>query len=306
MTNRFGTPGNDVLTGTSGDDNFWDGRGNDTMFGGYGNDTFFSGGGADTFFGEGGNDTVNYSGTPGTAGVYANLADGLGGEFGSASDHYSSIENITGTNYRDWIVGDANANVLRGLAGDDYIEGGAGGDTLDGGTGVDGLIYSHSTARVVVDLLNNTASGGDATGDTISGFENLLGSHYSDILSGTNGANIIRGDDGSDVINGRGGDDTIDGGRGNDIMTGGSGNDTFRFEEYAAGGADHITDFDVDHDTITFNTYDGGGYTVHLANFNVYAQTVDVIIDFANAGSVTLDHMAFGDVNSVTGRIEIV
>jgi hypothetical protein len=35
-----------------------------------------------------------------------------------------------------------------------------------------------------VDLSNNTASGGHAAGETISGFENLAGSRCSDVLSG--------------------------------------------------------------------------------------------------------------------------
>ena len=33
---------------------------------------------------------------------------------------------------------------------------------------------------------NNTASGGDAEGDTISGFENLIGSDHNDDLAGNN------------------------------------------------------------------------------------------------------------------------
>ncbi len=84
-------------------------------------------------------------------------------------------------------------------------------------------LRSSSTARVVVDLLNNTASGGHATGDSISGFEDSTGSRYSDVLSGGNDDNRINGGRGADSINGRGGNDMINGGEGNDVLTGGSG-----------------------------------------------------------------------------------
>ena len=144
MAFKYGTDLNDTLVGTSGDDVFYSYGGDDTMFGGNGNDTFKAGPGSDFMFGEGGSDTVDYSSIvvqPSTnvfTGVYVSLADGLGGEIGSSElDHYSSIENVTGSSYNDAIAGDGNANVIRGLAGNDFIQGGGGGDTLEGGSGID-------------------------------------------------------------------------------------------------------------------------------------------------------------------------
>ncbi len=261
MAIRNGTAGNDTLTGTNDADFFFAGAGDDTMFGGYGNDTFYASAGQDFMFGESGSDTVDYSAVTeqpsflGFNGVYVVLQEGWGAELGtSARDYYSSIENVTGSNFNDAIQGDGNANIIRGLNGNDFIEGAGGADTLEGGNGIDGLIYATSNARVVVDLLNNTASGGHAAGDVISGFENLAGSSYSDILSGTNGANIIEGGEGNDAINARNGNDTIDGGRGNDVLTGGSGFDTFVFSTFDDNtGTDRIMDFDVDRDTIRFD-----------------------------------------------------
>ena len=316
MATRKGTAGDDTLYGTSSDDFFHAAAGDDTMFGGLGNDTFYSGAGQDFMFGEGGSDTVDYSAIAeqpsffGFTGVYVVLQEGWGVETGSAArDFYSSIENVTGSNFNDAIQGDGNPNVIRGLDGDDWIEGLGGADTLQGGNGTDGLVYSHSNARVVVDLLNNTASGGHAAGDVISGFENLAGSAFNDILSGTNGANLIEGGTGNDTINARGGNDTITGGDGDDVMTGGSGFDTFVFREDTDTATDRILDFDVTRDMIEFDIDgDGGvGYSyIYTYNPMNYSYTVDVIIDLANAGTVILEDLSLSAAGSVTDRVEFV
>ena len=172
----------------------------------------------DTFNGGDGTDTVDYSNVAeqqpeyflGRTGVIVNLANGIGGEVGEAYDHFDSIENITGSNFDDAIFGDANVNVLRGMDGNDIIEGGAGGDTLDGGGGSDTLSYAGSNTRVTVNLQNNTATGGHATGDVISLFENITGSAFNDTLTGNNDANTIEGGAGADTLDGAGGfNDTV-------------------------------------------------------------------------------------------------
>ena len=68
--------------------------------------------------------------------------------------------------------GSANADDLRG-GGNDTIEGGAVADSLTGGTGTDFLSYAGSTVGVSVSLGTGAVSGGDAAGDTISGFEGV-------------------------------------------------------------------------------------------------------------------------------------
>jgi Ca2+-binding RTX toxin-like protein len=79
----------------------------------------------------------------------------------------------------------------------------------------------------------NTASGGDAAGDTFTGIEQLLGSSYSDTLAGDAGNNILNGWLGSDVL------------------TGGVGLDAFVFNTaLGAANVDQITDFSVADDTI--------------------------------------------------------
>jgi Ca2+-binding RTX toxin-like protein len=297
MAIRRGTNGADILTGTSGDD------------------TFFASAGADQMIGGNGADTVDYSAIVeqprtwyGVNGVYVDLSSGFGGEVGGEADTYSGIENVTGSNFDDAILGDNTCNVLRGLGGRDIIEGLGGADTLQGGDGIDSLLYQQSTARVVVDLLHNTASGGHATGDTISGFENLAGSRYSDVLSGSNEDNWINGGRGADTINGRGGNDTIDGGEGNDVMTGGSGFDTFVF--WGLAGNDRIMDFDVERDTLRLEADGNASASITVGNYNPYAMTFDVVVELSDAngevGTVVLEDIFIGDVNQVLGQIEIV
>jgi serralysin len=96
--------------------------------------------------------------------------------------------------------------------------GGAGADDLDGGAGSDALSYATSGAGVAIDLKKGTATGGDATGDTIFDCENVIGSAFADKLTG---------DDDNNLLQGGGGDDTLDGGGNWDLLDGGAGNDTY-------------------------------------------------------------------------------
>src|SRR4030095_15350038 len=104
----------------------------------------------------------------------SNNANNAGGD--AAGDTLSQVENLLGSQQGDNLTGDANANV---------IEGGKGGDTLAGGLGIDTASYASSAAGVTVDLTNNgNNAGGDALGDMLSGFENLIGSGLDDDLRG--------------------------------------------------------------------------------------------------------------------------
>lgn len=156
-------------------------------------------------------------------------------------------DDIVGTEGDDDLSGDGGMNGIYGLGGDDSLQGhggddlieagdgcdtvsgGAGADTLDGGAGEDVLYYYGSQAGVRIDLGAGTASGGDAEGDVISGFEHIYGSNAADVLTGDAGGNTLFGYGGADVINGMGGDDVIRGGAGADTLDGGDGTDWLRY-----------------------------------------------------------------------------
>ena len=100
---------------------------------------------------------------------------------------------------------------------DSGVNGSELGDTLDGGAGSDTASYAGSAEGVTVDLAAGTASGGDATGDTLTSIENVTGSDHADTLTGDSGANTLTGGAGAD---------TLTGGAGDDILIGGAGTDT--------------------------------------------------------------------------------
>lgn len=99
--------------------------------------------------------------------------------------------------------------------GDDYIYAGAGADLIDGDIGSNTVDYSNSDAAVKVDLLNDTASGGYAEGDTLIDITSIVGSNVGrDYIYGTDGDNEIYGMGGADILQGGAGADLIDGGDG--------------------------------------------------------------------------------------------
>ncbi|MDD7912172.1 DUF5801 repeats-in-toxin domain-containing protein, partial [Pseudovibrio exalbescens] len=116
----------------------------------------------------------------------------------------------------DTVIGGAGNDTIDGGKGNDVLEGGAGADALYGGEGNDTASYAGSSEAVTVNLADGTASGGDATGDTLSSIENLIGSDHDDTLTGDDNANQIEGGLGADLLTGGEGNDTIKGGEGTD------------------------------------------------------------------------------------------
>ena len=109
------------------------------------------------------------------------------------------------------------ADILRGLGGNDMLFGGSGNDTLEGGPGADTLIggpgmdtadYSASASAVSVNLLTGLGSGGDAQGDILGGIENIVGSAFNDTLTGGAGNDTLTGGAGNDIVDGLSGSDT--------------------------------------------------------------------------------------------------
>jgi Ca2+-binding RTX toxin-like protein len=236
-----GSANNDSLTGDAADN---------ALYGGGGTDTLTGGAGADSLDGGAGTDLADYSGS--AAGVTVNLTTGVGAGGDAAGDTLSGVEYLTGSALDDVLTGntaanlltggdgsdlldgDAGADSLYGGAGNDTLKGGAGSDILSGGTGIDTADYSASTSGVNV-TINGTVSGGDAAGDTLSGFENLIGSALNDTLTGDTANNYLSGGAGRDSLVGGDGDDTLAGGAGIDTLSGGSGMDYIDYSASASG-----------------------------------------------------------------------
>jgi Ca2+-binding RTX toxin-like protein len=274
----------DLITGLAGNDTLSGGLGNDTIDGGSDNDNIYGGAGADSLEGGTGVDNLRYDSD--TVGVSVNLvastASGTGSE--ADGDIISGFEGVVGGSGADSLTGDGGGNFLRGndgndtisgRAGDDTIFGGMGADVLAGGIDNDWLSYADDTAGVNVSLLTGAASGGEAQGDTISGFESLQGGSGSDTLSGDNLGNVVLGHFGADTLYGLGGNDTLSGDStsengldGADSLEGGAGDDSLSGmgddDQLVGGNGNDTIDGGTGADTVSFSG-NRADYTVTTA-----------------------------------------
>ncbi|HWW25989.1 MAG TPA: hypothetical protein VNZ85_08875 [Caulobacter sp.] len=317
VENVVGGQAGDILTG-DGADNVLDGgagAANDVLHGAAGMDTLIGGAGDDLLDGGADVDTASYASA--TDGVTVTL--GLSGaqDTGQGVDTLVSIEVVEGSAWNDLLTGDNTENGLIGGAGqdwlqslngadvlsggdghdsvwggagDDVLDGGMGDDTIDGGTGDDTASYRTALSGVVVDLriLEDQNTQGAGT-DTLISIENLVGSNFGDVLSGTLGFNSIDGGGGDDIIFGRG--DGYSAGDLGDVLTGGAGADTFVFTYYN-GAWDRITDFTqasmvaagaahdvIDLSAIDANTKVEGDQAFHLNGQSGHAGDIEIFYD---------------------------
>ncbi|MGH8984183.1 MAG: calcium-binding protein, partial [Acidimicrobiia bacterium] len=255
-----GGEGDDVLDGLGGDDWFVGGQGDDVMHGGDGPDDFqiwfpASGSpppdGADVIDGGDGIDHARYTGR--FAPVRVTIGDGPNdGDIWAieGDDVRSTVEDVTGGENDDELVGSPASNVLDGQSGDDQIHGGDGDDLLegsfgddrlDGGGGADRMGGGHGTAdtalyssrdRAVTVTIDDAANDGRVgeSDNVETDVENLTGGSGDDKLVGNHGefGNVIRGGRGKDRIDGdgielpSGARDELFGERGDDRIEGGS------------------------------------------------------------------------------------
>lgn len=229
-----GTGGANIISGWVGDDILDGRRGADEILGDVGDDTVYAyGDGAALLDGGAGHDLISFERA--TSAVTVDLAAGTASTTGTDTIGFeqtenaagdlvdttkSSFEDIDGSAFFDTLTGDVQANLIRGLDGDDTIDGGQGNDTLIGGAGADALDGGAGTDwadytdgfGVGAQLSAGIGFGSTATGDTLTNIENLRGSDGADFLIGDGEDNIIApglSAGAEEFVDGAGGEDTL-------------------------------------------------------------------------------------------------
>ena len=250
------------------------------------------------------------------------LAPGTGADIegGPTADKLTGTadsESIAGLGGDDTLYGLGGDDILDGNGGNDLLVGGAGGDTLKGGAGTDTISYAGSASGVTINLLSGTATGGDAEGDTLGTMiENVIGSMYGDMLTGTDdpsngnglwglgGDDMLYGRDGPDMLYGGGGDDSLDGGddmlfggAGDDDLGGGAGNDTFVFGP--GNGADVILSaddgFSATEDKIDLRAF---GLTAEELTALISLRAGNAVINLSYHGGGTITIQSVTDLDT--------
>lgn len=263
----IGSSNDNTLLGNANDNSLYGMEGNDILNGGAGADLMDGGSGNDTFWVDNAGDVVVDS--AGTDTVISRLAAyTLGDDIENLTLlNVSTVKNGTGNALDNRIVGNDNANIINGGAGQDSMVGGKGNDTyyVDNvmdrivektGEGVDTVISS-----VGFKLSSNLEN------LTLSGIANIAGSGNlgNNILKGNAGDNYLIGLAGNDTLVGNGGDDIMNGGVGNDTLYGGAGNDTLTGDL----GADFFvfnTALSVTDNVDTITDFNAAADTIHLEN----------------------------------------
>ena len=178
-----------------------------------------------------------------TVGYLVDLGTGFIRDGFNQTGALAGIENVSGTQLDDVIIGDGMANLLDGGGGNDFLVGGMGADALVGGAG-DDTFYADNAGDTATeaagegnDRLATTVSYAlntlsevevlEATNLNSTNAMDLTGNELANRITGNDGVNILRGNGGADIISAAGGDDFLVGGDGADTMAGDAGNDTF-------------------------------------------------------------------------------
>ncbi|EGF90750.1 rhizobiocin RzcA [Asticcacaulis biprosthecium C19] len=276
----YGTSG--VIFGMGGNDSLVAGYGTYALFGGDGNDVVDARNAYYLWRAEGGtgDDTIYSRGQ---------VSGGAGNDTVVVSYSFYGVMSIHGDEGNDVIDGSQQwGSLLFGDSGNDLIIGNNGNDTLEGGTGVDTVSYAGAYGAVMVSLTSGEANG--AGWDSLSGFEKVIGSIYSD--------NLV-GDTGKNTLNGAGGSDMLDGGAGGDRLLGGLGDDTYYIDDVTDSvGENHLEGTDTIISSVSYSLWGRAVEILTLTgtgNLTATGNSLDNVIT-GNVGNNTLDGAAGNDV----------
>lgn len=153
-----------------------------------------------------------------SAGVTIDLARrGPQASGGSGSETLVSIENLTGSAFRDRLTGNAATNVIDGGAGNDTLDGRAGADTMVGGAGRD-VYWVDDVGDVVVETESQWQGGGiDLVASRLAAY--TLGANVEDGRIVSSGDANLTGNALSNTLYAGDGDNVLDGGFGIDTVS---------------------------------------------------------------------------------------
>jgi Ca2+-binding RTX toxin-like protein len=180
------------------------------------------------------------------------------------------------------------ADLIRGLDGDDRIFGFDGNDVLDGGEGDDSLygqegddsLYGGEGDDFLFGGEDDDAIFGNEDDDFLDGREGddrLYGGEGEDTLLGFTGDDLIFGDEDDDILEGESGDDTLYGGEGDDI---------FVFSTILGTGIDTIRDFTINEDKIR----------VAAEGFDIDTDEFDRFFYESGTGELSFDGEVFAEL----------
>tara|TARA_R110002124_G_scaffold64985_2_gene178029 strand:- start:862969 stop:881598 length:18630 start_codon:yes stop_codon:yes gene_type:complete len=221
----YGGSGADELRGEAGNDSIEGGTGIDLILGGAGNDTIIGNAGADQITGGADIDVLDYRTDGGAGGIAIDLtALNVNDTYGDLDTVASNdIEIFYATDQVDsYVGGSADVTVYGGASADSFTDG-AGAEVLDGEAGNDSFVvsldgaddsYIGGAGLDLIDFTNTGVSGitinlglntlstlAGIGNDTISGFENVIGSLGADIITMEEGVNnTIDGSSGADTV----------------------------------------------------------------------------------------------------------
>jgi Ca2+-binding RTX toxin-like protein len=243
--------------------------------------------GDDTYIVDNAGDTVTEAAFAGTDTVVSSVNYALP----------DNVENLQLTGSAITGTGNSLSNVISGTTGN---------NTLDGGTGagIDTVSYlSGAKSGVTVNLALTTPQNTVGSGvDTLSNFENVIGSTSSDHLTGTSGNNVIMGSSGQDTLTGAGGADIFVYTSAGDSPKGAASHDIITdFSNFsgASGNADKIDVRQFDSDLYTANTQ----HWILVINA---ASTVGGQMNFnTTTGILSFDQITGLGQHSVTAEIQL-